>query len=274
MGVERRHNNLYYYQKQRIGKRVISKYVGRHDFARLMHQADIIIQERRKAQQQAQRAKREKQAREQRAANDLERQCRELAKLALLAAGYHQHKGTWRKRREIDMSDTAVMTTNAPAVDMEAFYQLKKRCNKRDADPGDVRALRQMLPQLDMTEQAAANVRTAMAMHIQETYSKNDYLFHATHEYVTQQRRAMGYELSTAIERPLIDHVLLCELRLAHYEMFYSQAVEKGTTVQGMKPIDDLLAAAQRRYLRAVETLAKVRRMAIPVLVQQNITVN
>jgi hypothetical protein len=95
MAWEKRGNRDYYYKKRRIGGRVVSEYVGSGALAELQALLDQEEKESRKYEQ----AKR-LQAEELEAKIDqVDEYSRTLAKAALLLAGYHPHKGQWRKRR-------------------------------------------------------------------------------------------------------------------------------------------------------------------------------
>ena len=72
-------------------------------------------------------------------------------------------------------------------------------------------------------------------------------------------RRELGYSDASALEQILIDAILLARLRLV--------AVEHGYAINTNKPgaadyWETLLTNAQNRLLRAVESLARVRRLA------------
>jgi hypothetical protein len=78
--------------------------------------------------------------------------------------------------------------------------------------------------------------------------------------------RALSRPTDTELERSLVEHVALCLLRLQVIELAFPQ--------RGNLALLDFwnknLAAAQRRFLNACTTLARVRRLALPV-VQVNI---
>ena len=80
----------YYYRVRRENGRVVREYVGRGRVAELMAKLDALD--------------REKEREERRLDADLEALIETtdlLARAALVAAGYHQHKrGEWRKRRD------------------------------------------------------------------------------------------------------------------------------------------------------------------------------
>jgi hypothetical protein len=95
MGLEQRKGNLYYYEKKRVGNRVVSEYVGSGMLA-LIGQAradeKAIVRQFIK-RQKADIAKLEAEV-------DLVfGWIDNLSSSQLIASGYHRHKGQWRKRR-------------------------------------------------------------------------------------------------------------------------------------------------------------------------------
>lgn len=104
MGLEqRRRGGHYYYRKVRRGRQVVSMYVGAGELATLIAQMDRTDRdERRRARQAA-------------AAAGLLAVDQDIAALGtlldiltdvvLLGAGYHRHRGQWRKRRTYETSD-------------------------------------------------------------------------------------------------------------------------------------------------------------------------
>ena len=99
MGWERRGTGQYYYRKRRIGSRVVSEYVGAGDFAIFASMLDEEEREERRLQREAEMAQRRDTevmtARVSRLADLLGL----AADAALEQAGYHKHKGQWRRRR-------------------------------------------------------------------------------------------------------------------------------------------------------------------------------
>jgi hypothetical protein len=104
----------YYYRVRKTNGRVVREYVGKGRIAALAARLDTA--EREKRRQQAIALRHEK--------NDLEaldadlkalaEGCDLLARAALLAAGFHQHKrGEWRRRREQDSNASTGQTENA-----------------------------------------------------------------------------------------------------------------------------------------------------------------
>lgn len=99
MALETRRGRLYYYQKQRIGRRVVSVYGGGGEIAGLL--ADMAALETEHARN---RRRQRTEARAALAADDptllaLERALDTLTRAVLVANGYHQHKRQWRRKR-------------------------------------------------------------------------------------------------------------------------------------------------------------------------------
>ena len=99
MGWEDRNGNSYYYRKRREGKRVISEYMGgglSGQFAEILDMEDrqeADYRRRELGEQKLQAAPIDNQV------NEIEEYTRTITRACLLLAGYHTHKGQWRKRR-------------------------------------------------------------------------------------------------------------------------------------------------------------------------------
>lgn len=103
MGLERRGNRYYYYEKKRIGNRVVSTYSGGGEIAQIMQ---ILNQD----QQEEARLKAEKKKRsfeaEKLRQNEIdlliESTCEDAKAFEdalFLSNGYHIHERQWRRRR-------------------------------------------------------------------------------------------------------------------------------------------------------------------------------
>lgn len=76
-------------------------------------------------------------------------------------------------------------------------------------------------------------------------------------------REGLGYKHACQMEQLLIDHLVTCWLRWQEVEWRYSCAVCSGSAISPPKASywERRLSAAQRRFLRSVETLARVRKL-------------
>ena len=110
MGLERRGNGYYFYEKKRIGNRVISTYCGRGELARLKQ---LLNQDRRNE------SKVEKESKNQSFETDRQNQAEidqviesfsEIAKgfedALFLMNGYHVHERQWRRKRNANKDET------------------------------------------------------------------------------------------------------------------------------------------------------------------------
>jgi len=84
-------------------------------------------------------------------------------------------------------------------------------------------------------------------------------------------RVGLGSETAPELERGLIEHVVLCWLRLQAVESKYTYAMSQPQDLAWAYWWERRLTAAQGRYMRAVESLARVRRLAGPSAVQINV---
>jgi len=96
---EQRSENLYYYRSGRDGERVKKEYLGRGELAETIAHADETIRrhrEERRAQEMA-----EGEILEDLVAPALEvrEAARVLARASIVAAGYHRHRGEYRRER-------------------------------------------------------------------------------------------------------------------------------------------------------------------------------
>lgn len=99
MGWEQRGGGSYYYRKVREGGRVRSKYMGNGVLGQICAENDRDEQRDRTAKRDADHATRQAEAEVDRQLADAESAIAAITDAALLAGGYHKHKGQWRKRR-------------------------------------------------------------------------------------------------------------------------------------------------------------------------------
>ena len=99
MGWERRGSGQYYYRKTRRGRRVVSEYVGSGEFAIFTALLDEEQRAERQEQQEAERRRREEADPVDHELDQIDDTLRSLTAIMLERAGYHRHKGQWRKQR-------------------------------------------------------------------------------------------------------------------------------------------------------------------------------
>lgn len=100
MGWERRRNGLlFYYRGRRVGGRVVKEYIGRGPAAEAAAAEDAARRKERDDRRQAEAGDLDKFERIGALVDNLSGQADAALRAALSKAGYHEHRGQWRKRR-------------------------------------------------------------------------------------------------------------------------------------------------------------------------------
>ena len=102
MPWETRRNTRYYYTKRRRGRRVISDYVGAGEAAEVIAVLETLYREQRALERRQWRREQKSRRLADAEIDRLGASIRLLVAAALLAAGYHTHKGQWRSRHDQD----------------------------------------------------------------------------------------------------------------------------------------------------------------------------
>ncbi len=79
---------------------------------------------------------------------------------------------------------------------------------------------------------------------------------------IPQIKKELGYELAPAIEKLSIDGVVISWLRWQQIEYKYTWQNRQGLSLNQAAYWDRSLTAAHARYLKALESLAKIRKLA------------
>ncbi len=148
----------------------------------------------------------------------------------------------------------------------DELYALYRATDKANPAQKDVDALRQFL--YAHPEQAKTIGDMSVQAEIQllhQAFSENKGGEIGTDEHMHGMRQALGFSTAPAIERPLIHHVCLCWLRLQLAELRYTQATGGSLTMAQGEYWERKLSANQKRYLRATETLARIRKLNLTI---------
>ena len=100
MAWEKRGRNHYYYQSERDEDgQVRKKYIGTGDIAETVAHTDLVIRLHRETQREKDQAELERLESLVGPGLELDATATVLAWAHLIAAGYHRHKGEWRRER-------------------------------------------------------------------------------------------------------------------------------------------------------------------------------
>jgi hypothetical protein len=136
------------------------------------------------------------------------------------------------------------------------IIRLARAVNQKNPSADDIAALRRAMSQMPKAAAALGDlgsmVRSMFISHGFELPSQQVSL----EIFCNTLRDGLGYATSPTHERLLIDHVINCWLRLHHLEQL---SINGGY----VPDIERRLSTAQHRFLRAVESLARVRRLGV-----------
>lgn len=177
------------------------------------------------------------------------------------------------------MSETSTSTSTAPAVsrpparedraarELKAFntlIALRAKVDRENPDPKVLESLREQLRAFPILSKVLCDLHDRNAQGVIASIAKDRVTVEALKANVQHMSDDLGYKGATPLERPLIEHVVLCWLRLRKAELSYSNALAGAQTLTQAAHWERRLTMAQGRYLRAGESLARVRRLARP----------
>ncbi len=140
--------------------------------------------------------------------------------------------------------------------------KLFDRVNKANPTEKDKQALRKVFKENPGMWQSAADLAKNTENRILNEYCSTSYLTkEAFKEKLSAMRDNLGWNNSNEMERILIEQVCLNWLRLNIIESVHLTKMTQSHSVETGSYWDKILSSAQRRYLRACETLAKVRKL-------------
>lgn len=142
------------------------------------------------------------------------------------------------------------------------FIELAHKTNKEKPRPADVEELRRMLSEhqgLELWRSISGIAQATELIMLSNDASLTDAVRECWRERLKQVRRDLGFDAAPEAEKLLIAHVVLCWLRLNLVERSYTAHTIGNHSMREGLYWERQLSAAQKRYARAVETLAKVR---------------
>lgn len=287
MAWEVRGQGRYYYRKRRTGGRVVSEYVGAGPLAELLAEADALDRAERAEERKAEQRVREEIQTLDRQADEVADLVRALTHGVLLASGYHTHKRQWRKSRTrsvMDEGEAKQLESEAPEMSLEtkqmvaavkavggkAFMELLKSTNKERPRPEDVKALRKLLAEHPPLWRVAGDLVRQNQAALVKKLGATDLMKVSVAAGLEVVRDGLGYQDAGWLEKLLIEQVVTCRLRMNLTEQQYTNSVyaDRLTHEDGYY-WERRLAATQRRFLRAIETLARVRKVLLRISVLQ-----
>lgn len=260
MPWKQRGNCRYYVRNERQGRRVRSIYIGTGDLAAALAELDASHRERRQqdhADAHERRRALAELAQPPAACAEYLRLVRAAVADVLTGMGFHQHKRQWRKKR---MSDQAGITARRIYVN-------------RAASPDDLRELRRLVSEHAQLARSLGDVAIQARHSLLASWDDLPTMGAAIEATCERLERQLGCAEATEIERLVIDEIVLCWLDYNRVLTCYAQQTAT-FRLSDMEQWATILASHQRRYLRSIETLARIRRLLKLPTLQVNVALD
>lgn len=153
---------------------------------------------------------------------------------------------------------TKTKTKTKPSVD--SITAIVRRCDQENPKPEDLKLLREHLDQNDALVRWNESSEYAFNQVI-KSYSKSALTEELFKRQIKAKRQNLDYDSATATVKMLIDQVILCHIRLTAFESFHATKVQESLSLAWHEHYDKMLTSYQRRFNRACESLAKVRKL-------------
>jgi hypothetical protein len=262
MAWERRRNGeLYYYRKERIKGKIRSRYIGCGSEAELYA---FISDENRKATYQKRmqiRSEIKSIITETRHLDSLVKNYSTILRPYInnfyISHGFHLHRGQWRRK---NMN----LITNSKS---EKFSELYQKVRSAHPKKEDVNALREMLTKDPYFSAALIPLANATAERVITSANSDPVTQDIIRANLLAFRKEIGYETAQSLEKGLIDQVALNWLRMISTEQLYNEKIKQGITMEGLLLMEKRLSIVQNRYFRALETLARIRKIRSSLIV-------
>jgi hypothetical protein len=165
----------------------------------------------------------------------------------------------------MQLTQTDVMEANPELIG--ELHALMDRNDIENPTREDRRAFREFIQENPQLWIYAGNVVEQAAYSLVDSIGgKGTMLTAALKKGFTQMPRDLALPTDGPLEQLLVQQVVLCWMRYGQVEYTYTTKMSSATTFQQLRYWEQRLNAAQRRYLRAVETLARVRKLQLPAM--------
>lgn len=144
---------------------------------------------------------------------------------------------------------------------------LIKRCNNGKVKPDDLQAIRKYLKEVDgLWKMGGDLAQMARSRIIKEAAPDNQLVVESIEIGLEKLKADLGYSTSPRLEKMLIEEICYCWMAHNLTSRRYAAVVTDGqTTLTQGDYWERTMTTSQKRYLRALETLARVRKMLPPV---------
>ena len=161
--------------------------------------------------------------------------------------------------------------TGLDRTEIRKFNALVHKTNVEHPKPKDVQALRKMLMETPNLWRAMGDLaKLSMQVALAGSWLKPDRRI-SIETGMDDLKKNFGYKDAPGVEKLLIDQILVCWVLLQTSQIKYAVEQQPGTALPEADYWERRVTAANLRFLRACETLARVRKLSGPGAVQVNI---
>ncbi len=157
------------------------------------------------------------------------------------------------------MAENKLTETNKPKRD---FKEIFSATNKKNPKEEDLNALREMMREDASIWQTYGDwAKQTELVLLNEYFQSSGLILETVEKKLANLRDELGWQDATEIEKLLIRQVCLTWLRLYFVERQHHQNTFQSHSLTSGIYWDKRLSMAQKRHLKAIESLAKVRKM-------------
>jgi hypothetical protein len=160
--------------------------------------------------------------------------------------------------------DVEKVITDKAEQTRATFQALLEKTNKDHPNPKDVKALSDLLSgnrKLELWRDVASAAYLAEHM-VMENANATAALKECWKHRLQVLKKDLGYDDAPMLEQLLIQQAALCWLKLNLVELSYTGTMKQSITLTLGMYWEKRLTAAQKRFTRAGETLARVRKLS------------
>ena len=177
-------------------------------------------------------------------------------------------KKTDKKALEVSHSEGK---TGLDKTEMLKFNALVHKTNVEHPKPEDVQALRKTLTEMPSLWRAAGDLaKLSIKMALKGAWLRSGMRI-SVETGIDDLKKDFGYKDAPAIEKLLIEQIIVCWVLLQKAQMLYAVAQQPGIALPEADYWERRVTAANMRFLRGCETLARVRKLSRPSAMQVNI---
>lgn len=147
---------------------------------------------------------------------------------------------------------------------LDGLRAVLAKVDRERPDPKALADLRAMMREVPSLPRVLCDIAAINAERVIETLVSGTVGREAMTAHAVVMRDGLGYREAPELERGLIEHIVLCWLRVQKVEQGYTHAMGESMTLAKADWWERRLSATQARYLRACEGLARVRRLTRP----------